>query len=69
MLKILPQWSERIAEYQETNNDNFPPFADFVTFISAQAKRVNNPVIAKLSSSSKSSLSSTQGHKPSSSCV
>ena len=74
MLKMLPQWvvhkwSERFAEFQETNIDNFPHFAEFVTFISAQAKRVNNPVKVQLSYSSKSSSSSTQGHKLLSSSV
>ena len=73
MLKKLPQWivskwADRIAEFQERNNDSFPPFADFVTFLSAQAKRCNNPVIVQLSSSSKP-FSSTQEHKPSSTSV
>ena len=72
MLKVLPhwminKWADKIAEYQEQNNDDFPPYANFVTFVSAQAKRVNNPIISQLSSSSKS-FSSTQGHKPRSSC-
>ena len=59
MLKVLPQWmvnkwADKIAEYQELNSDNFPPFANFVTFVGAQAKRMNNPIISQLSSSSKS---------------
>ena len=53
MLKVLPQWivnkwADKIAEHQERYNDRFPPFENFVTFISAQAKRVNNPIIAQL---------------------
>ena len=65
---MVNKWADKIADYQEQNNDDFPPFAKFVEFVSAQAKRVNNPIISQLSSSSKS-FSSTQGHKPSSSCV
>ena len=73
MLKVLPQWivnkwADKIAEYQERHNDRFPPFENFVTFVSAQAKRVNNPIIAQLSSSSRS-ISSTQGNKSLSSGV
>ena len=73
MLKVLPQWmvnkwADKIAEYQEQNNDDFPPFANFVTFVGAQAKRMNNPIISQLSSSSKS-FSSNQGYKSFSSCV
>ena len=73
MLKKLPQWivnkwADRIAEYQERNNDSFPPFADFVTFVSAQAKISSNPVIVQLCSNSKP-CSSNRGHKPSSSSV
>ena len=73
MLKVLPQWivnkwADKIAEHQERNNDRFPPFESFVTFVGAQSKRVNNPIIAQLSSSSRS-VSSTQGNKPSSSGV
>ena len=71
MLKVLPQWivnkwADKIAEHQERYNDRFPPFENFVTFISAQAKRVNNPIIAQLSSRS---VSSNQGNKSSSSGV
>ena len=73
MLKVLPQWivnkwADKIAEYQERNNDRFPPFESFVTFVGAQSKRVNNPIIAQLSSSSRS-VSSTQGNKSLSSGV
>ena len=73
MLKVLPpwivnKWADKIAEHQERNNDRFPPFDNFVTFISAQAKRVNNPIIAQLSSSTRS-VSSSQGTKSFSSGV
>ena len=73
MLKVLPQWivnkwADRIAEYQENNDDRFPQFGHFVAFISSQAKRVNHPIMSQLSSSQKS-FSSNQGTKPSSSCV
>ena len=70
LLQILPQWvvnkwADRIAEYQERHNDCFPPFTDFVAFVSTQAKRVNNPVISQLSTSSK--INSSQGIKSQSS--
>ena len=53
MLKLLPQWcvnkwADRIETYQEEYGDQYPPFENFVKFVAAQAKRMNNPIIAQV---------------------
>ena len=53
MLKLLPQWcvnkwADRIETYQEEYEDQYPPFENFVKFVAAQAKRMNNPIIAQV---------------------
>ena len=71
MLKILPQWcvnkwADRIETYQDEHEDEFPPFANFVKFVSSQAKRMNNPIIAQVNSKGSFSQNSQQSSSTSS---
>ena len=71
MLKLLPQWcvnkwADRIETYQEEHDEEFPPFENFVKFVSAQAKRMNNPIIAQVNSKGLSSQNSQQSSSTSS---
>ena len=71
MLKLLPQWcvnkwADRIETYQEEHDEAFPPFENFVKFVSAQAKRMNNPIIAQVNSKVSSSQSSQSSSSASS---
>ena len=71
MLKLLPQWcvnkwADRIETYQDEHEDAFPPFENFVKFVSSQAKRMNNPIIAQVNSKGSFVQSSQSSQSPSS---